>query len=201
MGFLVDEAFLPAILTVGPMTDEAFAQLCQEHPDVNLELSAQGELIIMPQTFTWTGARNNEVSRQLGNWARQDKRGIAFDSSTGWLLPNGARPSPDAAWIFKHRIKDLDPAAFSRYWPICPNFVIELKSESDRARVLREKMNDWLANGAQLGWLIDPEVRTVEIYRPGIEPETRAGRSAIVGEGPVEGFQLELISVWDPLQA
>ena len=198
MAFLIDEAYLPAVLTVGPMTDEAFAQLCADHADLNLELSANGELIIMPQTFTWTGARNNEISRQLSNWARQDKRGVAFDSSTGWLLPNGARRSPDAAWIFKQRIKDLDPAAFSRYWPVCPTFVIELRSQSDRARVLREKMNEWLANGARLGWLIDPEVRTVEIFRPGAEPETRTGAS-IAGEGPVEGFVLDLTPVWDPM--
>jgi Uma2 family endonuclease len=98
------------------MTDEAFAQLCAEHTDLNLELSAEGELIITPQTYTWTGARNNEISAQLRNWARQDKRGVAFDSSTGWLLPNGARRSPDAAWILKDRIKDIDPTAFSRYW-------------------------------------------------------------------------------------
>ena len=199
MAFLVDEAHLPAILTVGPMTDEAFAQLCAEHPDVNLELSALGELIIMPQTYTWTGARNNEIGAQLRNWARQDKRGVAFDSSTGWLLPNTARRSPDAAWIFKHRIKDLDPAAFSRYWPVCPNFVIELRSQSDRPRALREKMSEWLANGAQLGWLIDPDARTVEIYRPGFEAETRGGVSSVEGEGPVAGFVLDLLPVWDPL--
>ena len=94
MAFLVEEAHLPAILTVGPMTDEAFAQMCAEHSDLNLELTAHGELIIMPQTFTWTGARNGEISRQLANWAREDKRGVAFDSSTGWLLPNTARRSP-----------------------------------------------------------------------------------------------------------
>lgn len=111
MAFLVDEAYLPAILTVGPMSDEAFARLCGEHPNVNLELSGHGELIITPQAFTWTGARNNEISAQLRNWARQDKRGVAFDSSTGWLLPNTARRSPDAAWIFKQRIQDLDPLA------------------------------------------------------------------------------------------
>src|SRR5580700_7888594 len=113
MGFLVDEAYLPAILTVGPMTDEAFAQLCAEHPDLNLEMSAHGELIIMPLTYTWTGARNNEISRQLANWARQDKRGIAFDPSTGWLLPTGARRSPDGAWIFKSasRISTQPPLA------------------------------------------------------------------------------------------
>jgi len=200
MAFLIDEAYLPAILTVGPMTDEAFAQLCAEHADLNFEMSARGELIIMPPTFTWTGARNSEIGRQLANWARQDKRGVAFDSSTGWLLPTGARRSPDAAWIFKQRIKDLDPTAFSRYWPVCPNFVIQLRSQTDRVRALREKMDEWLANGAQLGWLIDPEVRTIEIYRPGFEAETRAGVSSIAGEGPVAGFVLELTPVWDPLQ-
>jgi Uma2 family endonuclease len=200
MAFLVDEAFLPAVLTVGPMTDEAFAQLCAEHPDLELELSSNGELIIMPQTYTLTGARNAEIMGQLRNWARQDKRGVAFDSSTGWVLPNSARRSPDAAWIFKHRIKDIEPAAFSRYWPVCPDFVIELRSQSDRIRVLREKMSEWRANGAQLGWLIDPEVRTVEIYRPGFEAETRGGASPVAGEGPVAGFVLDLGPVWDPLQ-
>jgi len=114
-------------------------------------------------------------------------------------LPNGARRSPDAAWIFKHRIKDVDPAAFGRYWHVCPNFVIELRSQSDRIRILREKMGEWLANGAQLAWLIDPEVRTVEIYRPGFEAETRSGVSSVAGEGPVLGFVLELAPVWDPL--
>ena len=199
MSFLVDEAYLPAILTVGPMADEAFARLCAEHPDLNLELSAHGELIIMPQTFTWTGARNNEISAQLRNWARQDKRGVAFDSSTGWLLPNTARRSPDAAWVLKPRIKDLDPTAFSRYWPICPNFVIELRSPTDRIRVLRDKMEEWLANGAQLAWLIDAEARTVEIYRPGFEAETRSAATSVAGEGPMEGFVLDLVPVWDPL--
>jgi len=139
MAFLVDEPYLPAILTVGPMTDEAFAQLCAEHPDLNFELSAQGDLIVMPPSYTWMGARNAEVGAQLGNWAQQDQRGVAFDSSTGWFLPNGARRSPDAAWLFRHRIKELDPAAFSSYWPVCPDFVIELRSRSDRIRTLRKR--------------------------------------------------------------
>jgi Uma2 family endonuclease len=199
MPFVIEEAHLPAVLTVGPMSDEAFAQLCAEHPGLNLEMSAHGELIVMPQTFTWTGARNNEISRQLGNWARQDKRGVAFDSSTGWVLPNTARRSPDAAWIYKPRIRNLDPATFSRYWPVCPDFVIELRSPSDRIRVLREKMEEWLANGARLAWLIDPDARTVEIYRLGVEPQTLAGVTSVAGEGPVEGFVLDLATVWDPL--
>lgn len=199
MPFVIEEAHLPATLTVGPMTDEAFAQLCAEHPDLNIEMSAHGELIIMPLTYTWTGARNAEIMGQLRNWARQDKRGVAFDSSTGWLLPNTARRSPDAAWIYKQRIKDLDPAAFSRFWPVCPEFVIELRSPTDRIRALREKMEEWLANGAQLGWLIDAEARTVEIYRPGLDAETRARVHSLAGEGPVAGFILDLVPVWDPL--
>ncbi len=200
MAFLVDEAYLPAILTVGAMTDEAFAQMCAEHPDLAFELSVNGELLIMPPTYTLTGARNNEISRQLSNWARQDKRGVAFDSSTGWLLPNGARRSADAAWIFKQCIQKLDPATFSRYWPVCPNFVVELRSQSDRVRMLREKMAEWLANGAQLGWLIDPDVLTVEIYRPGVEVETRTSTASVAGEGTVDGFVLDLALVWDPLR-
>ncbi len=199
MAFVIDEAHLPAMLTMGPMTGEAFAQLCSEHPDLNLEMSARGELIIMPLTYTWTGARTGEIGAQLRNWARQDKNGVAFDSSTGWLLPNSARRSPDAAWIFKQRIKDLDPAAFSRYWPVCPDFVIELRSQTDRIRVLRDKMDEWLANGARLAWLIDSETRTVEVYRPGVEAESLVGVSLVRGEGPVEGFVLDLAPVWDPL--
>ena len=103
------------------MTDEDFAQLCGDHPDLSFELSAHGELIIMPPTYTWTGARNNEISRQLSNWARQDKRGLAFDSSTGWLLPSGARRSRDAAWIFNSELRIWTPppsAATGRSAPI-----------------------------------------------------------------------------------
>lgn len=197
MAFQIDEIHLPAVLTVGPMTDDAFAALCAEHPYLNLELSARGELIIMPLTFTLTGARHNAISGQLGNWARQDRRGVAFDSSTGWKLPNGARRSPDAAWVPKDRIKSLNNTA--GFWQTCPDFVIELRSESDRLRGLREKMDEWLANGAKLGWLIDPDTRTVEIYRPGYEAETRAAITSVKGEGPVDGFVLDLIPVWDPL--
>jgi Uma2 family endonuclease len=201
MAFLVDEAYLPAILTVGPMTDEEFSSLCAAHPDLSFEMSSHGELIVMPQTYTLTGARNNEVGAQLRNWSRQEKRGLVFDSSTGWVLPNGARRSPDAAWVSKHRVKDLDPATLNRYWRMCPDFVIELRSETDRLRTLREKMLEWLANGAQLAWLIDPDTRSVEVYRPGSEPETIANASQIAATGPVQGFVLDLLPVWDPLGA
>jgi len=200
MAFLIDQAYLPAILTAAPMSDEEFAAFCNEHPDLSFETTAEGELLVRPHTFTLTGARNNEISFQLQGWARRDQRGVAFDSSTGFVIPNGARKSPDSAWVAKERIAALDPETIHRYWRICPDFVIELKSESDRPRALRAKMKEWLANGAQLGWLIDQETRTVEIYRQGRDhAEVLADPVAVSGEGPVEGFVLELPPVWNPL--
>lgn len=199
MAFVLDEGYLPATLTVGPMTDDAFAELCAEHPDLAFEMTAHGELIVMPPNFTFTGAQNNELSAQLRDWARRDKRGLSFDSSTGWKLPNGARRSADAAWVDKRRIQQLAPGSFGKYWPLCPDFVIELRSSTDRLRVLREKMAEWLANGAQLGWLLDPDTQSVEIYRPGYEPELRTNLNTLAGEGPADGFVLDLLPVWDPL--
>lgn len=201
MPFLLDEAFLPAVLTVRPMTDEEFASFCAEHPDLSFEMTADGELVVMPPTFSLTGARNSEIAVQLGTWSRRDKRGVSFDSSAGWVLPNGARRSPDAGWVLRSRIAELGQNKRGGYWHLCPDFVIELKSESDRLRTLRKKMKEWIANGARLGWLIDPETRVVEIYRPGVEPQTLAAPAVLHGEGPVEGFVLDLAPVWDPLGA
>jgi Uma2 family endonuclease len=201
MAFVLDDAFLPATLTAPPMTDEEFAVFCDEHPDLFFEMTAEGELIVMPPTYSLTGARNNQIGMQFGIWAKRDTRGIATDSSTGFVLPNGARRSPDAAWTLKSRIAQLDPASRSRYWRLCPDFVIELQSSSDRPRKLAEKMREYLANGAQLGWLIDPDHRSVAIYRPGGEVETRADIDSIAGEGLVAGFVLDLAFVWNPLGA
>jgi Uma2 family endonuclease len=181
----------------GPMTDEAFAQLCTDHPDLELEMSADGELIVMPLRYTLTGARNAEISAQLGAWAHQDKRGCAFGSSTGLVLPNGARRSPDASWVLASRIRALEH--LDGFWRLCPDFVIELRCLSGGGDTLRAKMREWIDNGAQPGWLIDPETRTVEIYRPDREAETRSDVRSVAGEGPVEGFVLELGPVWDPL--
>lgn len=199
MAFVLDEAYLPATLTVGPLTDDAFAVLCAEYPDLSFETTAYGELLVLPLRPTLAGARNSEVSGQLWDWARRGRCGISFDSSAIWKLPNGARRSPDAAWIDKRRIKDLSPGSFGKYWPLCPDFVVELRSSTDRLRVLRDKMGEWLANGAQLGWLIDPDTQSVEIYRPGYEPELRTGLTSLAGEGPVDGVVLDLTLVWDPL--
>jgi Uma2 family endonuclease len=201
MPFTIDEAFLPATLTAPPMSDREFADFCAEHPDLFFETTSSGEIIVMPPTFSTTGARNLEIGIQLGIWARQDRSGIANDSSTGFLLPNGARRSPDASWTPKLEIAVLPPESRDGYWHLCPAFVIELRSQSDRLPVLRAKMHEYIANGARLGWLIDPDNRTVEVYRPDREPELLRNIDCVAGEGPVLGFELDLRTVWDPLTA
>jgi Uma2 family endonuclease len=135
MPLVIEEGWLPATLTAPPMTDEQFAEFCSEHPDYFIETSAEGEIVISPPTFTLTGLRNAESTGQLRDWARRDRRGKPSNSSTGFVLPNGARRSPDAAWTEKCRIAELDPKNFDRYWHICPDFVIELRSQSDRLPV------------------------------------------------------------------
>jgi Uma2 family endonuclease len=199
MPFVIEESWLPATLTVPPMTDEQFAEFCAEHPDLSFEMTAEGELIVMPPNYTATAARNGEIMAQLRNWARPDGRGICTDSSGGFVLPSGARRSPDAAWTQKSRIQQLAPAQHERFWHLCPDFVIELRSHWDRLPTLRAKMHEWIANGAQLAWLIDAERHAVEIFRPGSEPETLLEPSTVEGEGPVTGFTLDLPPVWDPL--
>ena len=201
MTFVIDDAFLPATLTAHPMTDDEFASFCAEHPDLFFEMSAEGEIIVIPPTYSLTGARNAEISGQLREWAKRDGRGVACDSSTGFVLPNGARRSPDAAWTLKSRIAQLDPASREKYWHLSSDFVIELQSSTDRRRILQDKMREWLANGAQLGWLIDPDHRSVAVYRPEGQVETHTDIDSIAGEGPGAGFVLDLSLVWNPLGA
>jgi Uma2 family endonuclease len=189
---------LPATLSAQPMSDDEFDALCAEHPDLFFETTGEGDIIVMPPTYSLTGVRNAHIAGQLGEWARRDGRGFATASSAGFVLPNGARRSADAAWTLKSRIAQLDAASRERYWRLCPDFVIELQSTTDRLRLVREKMQEWIANGAQLGWLIDPERQSVEIYRPTGAVETLVGIESIPGEGPVAGFTLNLGFVWNP---
>jgi Uma2 family endonuclease len=198
MPFLVDDANLPAILTAQPMSDEEFSAFCAEHPDLNFEMTADAELIVMPPTHSDTGASNVKVAAQLENWAQQNGRGYVCDSSTGFVLPNGARRSPDASWTLKSRAQQLGPKMRKSFWHLCPEFVIEVKSDSDRLNVLQRKMVEYMEQGAQLGWLIDPERKTVEIYRSTGPIERLTGIDKLEGEGPVAGFLLDLIPVWDP---
>jgi Uma2 family endonuclease len=199
MPFLINDANLPAILTAQPMTDEEFSAFCAEHPDLNFEMTAEGEIIVMPPTYSDMGVGNSDVAAQLGSWARKDRRGFSCDSSAGFVLPNGARRSPDASWTLKSRVAQLGDKKKKSFWRLCPDFVIEVKSANDRLKSLQKKMLEYLEQGAQLGWLIDPENKIVEIYRPNAEVVKRTNISTLEGEGPVAGFVLDLTYVCEPL--
>ena len=198
MSFLISDANLPAILTAQPMSDDEFAAFCSEHPDLNFEMTADGEIIVMAPTDSDTGLSNSSLTAQLETWARKDRRGLSPDSSTGFVLPNGARRSPDASWSLKTRVQQLDKKR-KAFWHLCPDFVIEVKSSNDRLKPLQAKMREYIEQGAQLGWLINPENKTIQIYRPNAEVETRTDLTKLEGEGPVAGFILDLTYVWDPL--
>jgi Uma2 family endonuclease len=186
---------LPANLDV--MDDAAFFDWCQTNEHWRIERTAKGEIEIMSPAGWETGGRNAEITYQLLAWARQDQRGIASDSSTGYILPNRSERSPDASWTSKARLRSVSEAARRQFLPLCPDFVIELRSPSDRLSGLMLKMEEYLANGASLGWLVDPQERAVHVYRPSQPPEVLEEPATVVGEGPVRGFVLELKPVFD----
>ncbi len=199
MALVIEEEYLPATLTAGPMSDEEFAKFCAKYPDSFIEMTVEGELVIMPPNYPLSSAQGGEVFRQLGDWARSDKRGIATDATGGYVLPSGARRSPDAAWVPKDRLRAMDLKELKKFWHLCPPFVIEVRSTWDRLPKLRRKMQEWIDNGAELAWLIDPERRAVEVYRPQQAPEVLEAIDGISAGAPVEGFTLQLARVWDPL--
>jgi Uma2 family endonuclease len=182
------------------MTDEEFAQFCAEVPDYFVETTATGEILIRPPNYSLASARKLALSSQLFTWAVCDGRGIATDSSGGFVLPNGARRAPDAAWSLHSRVAGLSAKEREGFWRLCPDFIIELRSQSDRLNVLRAKMAEWISNGAQLGWLVDPEREAVEIFRPEREPVVIEGSQSIAGDGPIDGFVLDLQLVWKPFR-
>jgi Uma2 family endonuclease len=184
------------------LTDEQFYQLCVANQEWRLELTAKGELIIMPPTGGETGIRNSDIIAQLVIWNRQTKLGKVFDSSTEFRLPNGAKRSPDASWVRLERWEVLSAEDKKRFPPLCPDFVIELRSETDSLKELRAKMREYRDNGARLGWLIDPQTPSVEIYRPFVEVETISFSSdappTLSGEDVLPGFVLDLIPILNP---
>jgi Uma2 family endonuclease len=180
-----------------PLNDQEFFDICVKNPKLRIERLANGNITIMPPTGLETGYQNNEISRQLGNWARADGRGVSFDSNTEFILESGAAFAPDASWIPKSRLARFTRQDKKEFGRICPDFVIELRSRSDRFSSLKAKMEEWMRNGAQLGWLIDADRRIVHLYRPGRQVEELRGASMIEGEGPVEGFRLDLDLVYE----
>ncbi|MBP0030698.1 Uma2 family endonuclease [Roseofilum reptotaenium CS-1145] len=179
-----------------PISHEQFYQLCAANRDLRLERTAKGDLIIMPPTGGGTGKRNSEINLDLGLWNRQAQLGIVFDSSTCFQLPNGGDRSPDAAWIPLEKWEVLTPEQQEKFPPICPDFVIELRSPSDSLKRLQDKMQEYMDNGTQLGWLINPQNRQVEIYRQGQDKQTVDHPPTLSGENVLPGFVLNLHLIW-----
>ena len=173
-------------------TDDKFVEIVAANKDLRLELSSQGELSIMSPTGGETGDRNLELGGQVWFWNRQNGLGKAFDSSTGFKLPNGATRSPDVSWIKIERWNALTSEQRKKFLPLCPDFVIELVSESDDLADTQAKMREYIANGLQLGWLINPKSQQVEIYRPNQEIEVLQSPTSLFGEDVLPGFILDL---------
>ena len=191
-GMIVD--FSPLATKV---SDEEFAELCRLNPELQIERTSEGELVIVAPTGGKTGRRNAKLTMAFGLWAERDGTGQSFDSSTLFSLPNGARRSPDLSWIRNGRWEALSPEQQEQFPPLCPDFVVELRSKTDSLRSLTEKLEEYIANGAQLGWLIDPLERKVHIYRPGLAVQILSDPETVSGEPLLKGFVLDVRSLWD----
>ena len=189
---------LPVALQPGRRwSDEELLGFCGESNEpLGVERDATGELMLMSPAGSASGGGNAALTGQLFPWARQDGRGKSFDTSAGWTLQDGSMLSPDASWVSWPRWRALTYDEQWRFAPLCPEFVVELRSRSDSGPALRRKMLVWLRNGAELGWLVDPFARTVEIFRSGHEPELVSGAEHLLAGGPVAGFDLDLTLLW-----
>ena len=178
-----------------PYTSEEFAAFAANYPDLRTELTREGELIIMPPAFSETGSKNADLTADLVIWNRQSKTGKVFDSSSGFTLQGGAKRSPDTAWVDQGRWSALTEGERQGFSQICPDFVIELRSRTDRLSAVQKKMREYRDNGARLGWLIDPKSHRVEIYRPGQEVEILDNPTSLSGEDVLPGFVLDLAGI------
>jgi|SRR6267142_1339799 len=190
----------PLVLRLAPvidMSDEQFFELCQLNRDLRLERTSQGDLEIMPPTGSETGRMNFELTGVFSLWVHGDGSGVGFDSSTGFTLPNGAKRSPDLAWVRRSRWEALTQERRTGFAPLCPDFVVELRSPSDALEYVQAKMQEYLDNGAHLGWLIDPIEKKVYIYRPQTPVACLDNPQTISGEPVLPGFVLVLGRVWN----
>jgi Uma2 family endonuclease len=178
-------------------TDEEFEQYCAKHTDLRIEMDSEGEMIIQLPVVTEGGGRNFLLTSRFGVWVEADGTGVGFDSSTGFTLPNGAKRSPDVSWMRRERWDALSATQKSKFARVCPDFVVELRSRFDRLKTLRSKMEEYMANGAQLGWLIDPIEKKAHIYRPGLPVEILDNPAEISGDPLLKGFILKLEGILD----
>jgi Uma2 family endonuclease len=187
---------LSSLMLQTKMTDQQFYAFCQTNRDLRIERTASGEVIVMPPVYSDTGNRNFKTAVQLGIWAEQDGTGEGFDSSSGFTLPNGAIRAPDAAWIQGDRWNALSEQEKASFAPICPDFVIEIRSASDTLISLPEKMQEYIDNGVKLGLLIDRKNRTVNVYRLGRSPEIIEHPTAVSCDPELPGFTLQMARIW-----
>ena len=187
---------LASLVPHASMTDEQFYSFCLANRDLRIERSATGEVVVMPPAFSDTGNRNLRIAQQIANWADRDGTGEVFDSSAGFTLPNGATRSPDVTWIKLERWNALSAAQQASFAPICPDFVIELRSASDTLASLQEKLEEYIANGTQLGVLIDRKHRIVHVYRPGRSPEILESPSNVSCAPELPGCVLQMARIW-----
>lgn len=178
------------------LDDDQFFDFCQVNRDFQIERTQEGEIIIMAPTGGETSSRNAEVVRQLANWAKKDSTGISFDSSGGFRLSQWEMRAPDAAWIRRERYEALPPQDKKQFPPLCPDFVIELKSSTDRLKTLQTKMARWIESGAQLAWLIDPDTKRVHVYHANGAIDIVENADSLSGEPVLHGFVLDLTQIW-----
>ncbi|MEE4358684.1 MAG: Uma2 family endonuclease [Desulfococcaceae bacterium] len=178
-------------------TDNELYYFCRLNKELKIEKNAEGNLEIMSPTGGESGWRNTEILTGLNLWAKKDGSGVVFDSSTGFILPDGAMRSPDAAWIRRSRLSALTGEEKKKFIPLCPDFLIELRSFSDRPKELQDKLEEYIKNGSKLAWLIDPENRQVIVYRRDRKPEILNNPEIISGETLLPGFILHVKDIWE----
>lgn len=179
------------------LSDDEFFDFCMANKDLRIELTSEGDLIIMPPTGMKTGQRNFELTGSFAAWVKKDGTGLGFDSSALYSLPNGAKRSPDVSWVRKERWEALSKEEQEKFSHIFPDFVVELRSPSDSLRRLQKKMEEYIENGAGLGWLIDPFEKKVHVYRQGTAVEVLDDPQTVSGEPILPGFVLDVRALWD----
>jgi Uma2 family endonuclease len=192
------DRFLLHLKPVIKLTDDQLFELCQINQELWIERTAEGDLVIMAPEGWETGNRGMTLGTLLTQWAWQDGTGVTTGSSAGYLLPNGAMRAPDAAWVLRSRLAPLSPEQKQKFLPLCPDFVVEIRSPSDRLSTVQGKMQEYLDNGARLGWLFDPPNRVVYVYRPNHSVERLENPTTISGDPVLPGFVLGLQRVWEP---
>jgi Uma2 family endonuclease len=198
MNLALAENSLPArIRLASPLTDEELMGFCAQNELLRVERDANGELIVMSPTGLEGSSWNSDINAVLNAWAYQDGRGKVFDSNGGFTLPDGSMRVPDAAWVSWQRWNTLPREEQKRFGRIVPEFIIELRSETDSLPDLKAKMQLWIDNGVDIAWLIDPYERSVTVYRPGAEPEVHTNPTSVQGTGPIAGFELVLSRIWE----